>query len=157
VVESIVSTYREKGFTTLRFNFRGVGNSRGQFDDGIGEQKDIVAARSYLKEMGIKQIDLSGYSFGAWANAMVGCLDSSEKDMIMVSPPVAFVDFSLITALPCLKLVVTGSRDDIAPVHQINEMLPKWNLAAHLKIIDGADHFYGGYLSELKSVLSGCL
>ena len=154
VVEAIVGTYRGKGFSTLRFNFRGVGKSQGQFEDGMGEQKDVVAARSYLKEMGFKRIDLAGYSFGAWINAIVGCPDSSGQDMVMVSPPVAFVDFSPVTVLPCLKLVVTGSRDDIAPADRIKEMLPKWNTEARFKRIDGADHFYGGNLDQLESILS---
>ena len=69
VVEALVQAYREKGYTTLRFNFRGVGQSGGSFDEGIGEQEDVKAALAHLGELGKSSIDLAGYSFGAWVNA----------------------------------------------------------------------------------------
>lgn len=153
VVESIASAYREKGYSTLRFNFRGVGASEGRFDDGDGEQKDVLAAQAYLEQMKIQRVDLAGYSFGAWVNARVGCVDATGQQMVMVSPPVAFIDYTSVGRLPCLKLVVAGSRDDYAPTDQIRNMLPNWNDAAAFRIIEGADHFYGGYLQELESIL----
>ena len=152
VVETICRAYQAKDYTTLRFNFRGVGASEGQFDNGMGEQKDVMAAISYLKNQGLTQIDLAGYSFGAWVNAQVGCEDT--HNMVMVSPPVAFIDFNAVSALPCLKLVITGSQDDIAPPDQIPRMLPEWSASAEFKIIEGADHFYGGHFNQLASVIS---
>ena len=62
-VESILHAYWKKGYTTLRFNFRGVGSSRGHYDNGIGEQQDVRAALSFLVETGVGHIDLAGYSF----------------------------------------------------------------------------------------------
>ena len=59
--------------------------------------------------------------------------------------------WSLFTAV---ALVVTGERDEIAPVDQIEKCLPQWNPDARLEIIKGADHFYGGRIQELKSSLS---
>jgi alpha/beta superfamily hydrolase len=70
VVISITNTYQKMGYTTLRFNFRGVGNSQGSYGDGVGEQEDVRAAISYLTDSSINQIDLAGYSFGAWVNAL---------------------------------------------------------------------------------------
>jgi uncharacterized protein len=153
VVESIADAYREKGYSTLRFNFRGVGASDGAHDDGNGEQEDVLAARAYLEQTGIEQVDLVGYSFGAWVNARVGCGGSADGQMVMVSPPVAFIDYSAVGRLPCLKLVVAGSRDAYAPTGQIRNMLPGWNDGAVFKIIEGADHFYGGHLKKLESIL----
>ena len=71
----------------------------------------------------------------------------------MVSPPVGFVDFGSVNSISSLKLVVTGSIDDVAPADQIKTMCPGWNPKAQLKIITGADHFYSGCLDELESVL----
>jgi len=104
--------------------------------------------------MGIKNIDLAGYSFGAWVNALAISKSNFVENMVMVSPPVGFVDFSPVRSIPCLKLVVTGSIDDIAPADQIKTMSPAWNPKAQLEIINGADHFYSGCLGELESVLS---
>jgi len=153
VVESIATVYREKGYSTLRFNFRGAGASEGQYDNGVGEKEDVKAAQEYLEQMKIQRVDLAGYSFGAWVNARVGCVGATGQQMVMVSPPVAFIDYTSVGRLPCLKLVIAGSRDDFAPTDQIRTMLPNWNDAAAFKIIEGADHFYVGYLQELESIL----
>jgi hypothetical protein len=74
--------------------------------------------------------------------------------MLMVSPPVGFIKFENISSIDCLILVVTGSRDDIAPADQIRELLPSWNPDAQLEIIAGCDHFYAGYLDRLQSILT---
>jgi len=154
VVKTIAGAYQKHGFTTLRFNFRGVGKSQGNYDEGEGEQKDVHSAISYLAEMGIQKIDLAGYSFGAWVNASLEWRDNHVENMVMVSPPVGFIDFQQIPSINCLKLVLTGSRDDIAPANLIEKMLPAWNQDAHFEVIKGADHFYSGYLEKLESILS---
>lgn len=144
VVESIVHVYHMKGYSTLKFNFRGVGRSQGAYDDGLGEQKDVLSALSFLADMGMEQIDLAGYSFGAWVNAHALQKDTLTKQMIMVSPPVGFMDFKSIVTMNTLKFVVTGNRDDIAPADMIEKMISTWNPNARFEVIDGADHFYGG-------------
>jgi alpha/beta superfamily hydrolase len=53
-----------------------------------------------------------------------------------------------------LRLIVTGSRDDIAPVELIKQSYPGWNPSAHFEVIKGADHFYGGYTEKLEAILS---
>ncbi len=158
VVETIVHVYNIKGYSTLKFNFRGVGKSRGQYDNGVGEQKDVLAALSFLADMGMERIDLAGYSFGAWVNAHAAIQgDSVLENMAMVSPPVGFMDFHAISAMNVLRFVITGSRDDIAPADAVKKMLLTWNPDARFEIVDGADHFYGGYLGQLESVLSSCI
>ena len=158
VVETIVHVYNIKGYSTLKFNFRGVGKSRGQYDNGLGEQKDVLAALSFLADMGMKRIDLAGYSFGAWVNALAVIQgDSVVENMAMVSPPVGFMDFHGISAMKVLRFVITGSRDDIAPADALKKMLPTWNPDARFEIIEGADHFYTGKLGELEDTLRGFL
>jgi alpha/beta superfamily hydrolase len=148
VVESIVHVYHMKGYSTLKFNFRGVGRSQGTYDNGLGEQEDVLSALSFLADRGMERIDLAGYSFGAWVNAHAIQNDSLTKQMIMVSPPVGFMDFNSIVTMDALKFVVTGNRDDIAPANVIEKMISTWNPNARFEVIDGADHFYGGYLKN---------
>ena len=154
VVGAIVKAFHQKGYTTLRFNFRGVGGSQGSFADGIGEMDDVCAALGYLEESGIGRLELAGYSFGAWVNANLIARNPGIEAMLMVSPPVAFIDFEGIDRIDCLKLIVSGSRDDIAPPDLIHHLKPKWNPQARFEIIDGADHFYFGYLDRLEDVLT---
>jgi len=154
VVDTIRKVYRKKGYTTLRFNFRGTGQSQGKYNDGHGEQADVRAAVDRLRADGLEEIHLAGYSFGAWVNTRSVSAGLSVKRMVMVSPPAAMIDFSDVGSLDSLGLVVTGGRDDIAPVEEIEKMMETWNKAAHLEVIGPADHFYSGNLNDLAVVLS---
>lgn len=157
VVDSVVNAYCKKGYSTLRFNFRGVGQSQGSHEQGTGEQEDVKGALSYLSSLGKSSIDLAGYSFGAWVNAQ-GLDNFANADrVIMISPPVGFIDFSFLGYSPGIKLVISGSEDDIAPPAMIREMLPSWNPDANLEIIKGADHFYGGKLGDLVDIIQNFL
>ena len=153
VVGVVVNAYFEKGYSTLRFNFRGVGASEGTHDHGVGEQDDVRAAIEFLSNLGIKHVDLAGYSFGAWVNAM-GLTNYVQVDqVIMVSPPVGFLDFETLKSNEKIKLVVLGSRDDIAQAELVKKAMPQWNPEASLKIIEGADHFYISKTGELKAII----
>ena len=153
IVAAIAEAYQGKGYTTLCFNFRGTGGSQGQHDQGVGERKDVIGAVNYLRSNGASQIDLAGYSFGSWVNAHLGCEDNGIERMVMVSPPIGFIGFDDVGALECLELVITGSRDDIAPAGLVQNALPGWNPEAHFEVIKGADHFYSGYMSDLSIAL----
>ena len=154
VVEILTTVYQEKGFSTLRFNFRGVGSSQGDYDQGEGEKEDVRSALHYLYERGKSEFDLAGYSFGAWVNAKIMDAEPVINRIIMVSPPVAFLDFSSLTPSPKIKVVVAGERDEIAPAGSIRDLIAIWNPAAHFEVIKGADHFYFGMIDTLYSVLS---
>ena len=157
VVESVIHAYSEKGYSTLRFNFRGVGGSEGDHDDGIGEQGDIKAALAFLSEQGKSSIDLAGYSFGAWVNALgIETFGQAER-IIMISPPVAFIDFSFLKHHSKIQLVIAGSADDIAQPEMIRAMLETWNPESSFEIIQGADHFYWGKDNEIKAILQNFL
>ena len=157
VVESVVRAYGEKGYTTLRFNFRGVGQSDGAYDNGTGEQEDVRAAVAFHGGLGKTSIDLAGYSFGAWVNAQ--CIESltDVKRMVMVSPPVNFLDFSFLEYCAKIRLVIAGAEDDIAPPAMIKDMIPVWNSEAAFNIIKGADHFYSGKTSEIEEIIGGLI
>ena len=153
VVESVCAAYRERGFSTLRFNFRGVGESDGVYDNGIGEQEDVSAAINFMEGLGKKNIHLAGYSFGAWVNYLGIEKYDSVRKMVMVSPPVGFLDFSCNIPNPKIKLVITGSNDDVADPEKIKKIVYQWNPEAIFKIIKGTDHFYMGSNSEINDII----
>jgi hypothetical protein len=155
VVETVQRSYQKHGYATLRFNLRGVGSSQGRYDNGVGEQDDVRAAVGFVRHKAVAAIDLAGYSFGAWVNAGVAADKRTPiESMMMVSPPVGFIEFENVNAISVLKLVVTGSRDDIAPAGRIRELLTVWNPDTRFEVIEGCDHFYGGYLDQLQSILT---
>lgn len=151
VVSTIEEVFRDLGYTTLRFNFRGVGRSGGAHEDGKGEKQDVLSAIRYVKELGADRVELAGYSFGTWVNALAAA-DADIARMTMVSPPVIMMPFPE-SEIPALKLVVTGSHDEFAPPGQIRKLLAGWNPDAVLEVIDGGDHFYGTTLGQLRSLL----
>lgn len=153
VVKAVAHAYREQGYSTLRFNFRGVGLSEGDYDNGNGEKEDVHSALRYLSKLGKTKIDLAGYSFGSWVNALgIESFTEAER-LIMVSPPVDFIDFSFLKHSPKIQLVICGTLDDIAGYKKVEKMLPLWNRGATFRVIEGADHFYMGYEDEIKSIL----
>ena len=153
VVVAIARAYAGMGYTTLRFNFRGVGRSRGMHGGGEGEQEDVAAALRFLSERGKTPIDLAGYSFGAWVIARGWHRYEAARRLILVSPPVQFMDFSFFGPAPKLELVVAGRHDEIGPADIITGMRPRWNPEADLKIIEGTDHFFWGKTDELEAVI----
>ncbi len=153
VVSTVISAYNEQGYTTLRFNFRGVGYSQGLYDDGNGEQNDVLSAISYLKNSGVKNISLAGYSFGAWVNLMVAAKQIEIEELVLVSPPVDFIKFETVKDIASLRLVVTGTHDEYASIGHLAELIELWNPNAALEEIAGGDHFYSGSLDQLKELI----
>ena len=152
VVSALVKAFARMQWTTLRFNFRGTGLSQGRFDNGVGEQEDVQAAIDFLKQEGFQQIDLAGYSFGAWVLACWSRTHHPHPHNIrFVAPPVAFVDFENHRPLPGVRHIFVGSRDDLAPADQIQAALPHWQSDAQLHIIQNADHFFGSHLQALQT------
>jgi hypothetical protein len=153
VVEALVDAYAEAGFTTLRFNFRGAGGSEGRYENGEGETEDVRSAAALLTESGSRTVHLAGYSFGSWVNARALDRMPEIRDVVMVSPPVDFMDFSFLGLDARIGLVVTGERDEIAGADRVKKLVPRWNPKAAFRVIPGADHFYHGHTRALRSVL----
>ncbi|MBW1999241.1 MAG: alpha/beta hydrolase [Deltaproteobacteria bacterium] len=153
VVAAIVEAFGDMGYSTLRFNFRGVGRSEGSYDGGCGEQDDVAAALGFLSGIGKRHLYLAGYSFGAWVN-FIGLGKYREvRGLVMVAPPVGLLDFGCGGPVSRVKLVITGSKDDIAEFHVVQEKVRAWNPEAVFRIIEGADHFYRGKTMEIREII----
>jgi alpha/beta superfamily hydrolase len=152
VIMAMQRAFLRRGFSTLRFNFRGVGASEGRYGKGIGERQDVASALAFLAGRGMTTIDLAGYSFGAWVNA--GASGGFQR-MVMVSPPVAFMSFDPPASIGTLHLIVTGDRDEIAPAHRVSVYRDQWNPKAALEVLGGADHFYTGFIRTLEDAIAG--
>ena len=157
VVEQILQSYLEKGYTTLRFNFRGTGKSSGMFDNGVGELDDVTAALSYLKQFGVRELSLAGYSFGARINASVVSAGYELLDHIMISPPMGFICFEDVLSMPSTGLILTGAKDDVAPPKMVQAAINRWQISPQFEVVEGCDHFYTGCLGQLKDLLRAYL
>ncbi|MBA3515466.1 MAG: alpha/beta fold hydrolase [Pyrinomonadaceae bacterium] len=156
VVFGAASALNDAGLTTLRMNFRGVGRSTGEHDEGRGEMEDVRAGLDYLAE-NYQDIDvtLCGFSFGARVGMEVAISDQRVVKLISIGTPVNKYDFSFLEACRKSILFVHGDRDEFGEVAKLEELVAK--LKAHtqvrLSVIKGADHFFEGHLDELKRVI----
>jgi uncharacterized protein len=154
VVEAVCRVYAAQGYSTLRFNFRGVGASQGSFENGCGEAQDVHGAIEYLKNSGIRALHLVGYSFGARVLAGLETLPEEVIAEIYIAPPVAFMDFSGVGNRSKLRLVIAGENDDIGPPERIRQHILSWNSEAELEIIKGGDHFFSNTSAELEKIVT---
>lgn len=136
----------------LRSTSGGVGASTGRFDNGKGEIQDLGYALDHFKSLGIQEICLAGYSFGAWVIAHTQRPDVNR--MLLVSPPAAFMDFSEAAAVDCPVSAVTGSLDELAPPKFVTPLMKRLHPESTLEILEGADHFYSGFTQELSATVS---
>ena len=145
VINTAVEAASQEGFATLRFNFRGVGESGGSYGEGIGEMEDVEAAINYLSSR-LQDPNLSlillGYSFGAWTGLPVAVKDGRIKGMVAIAPPLELFDFGFLKGCKKRKLFIAGSRDLWCPTSLLEEWYQKLEEPKSLAIIQGADHFY---------------
>lgn len=152
VVEAIQEAFGLENYSTLRFNFRGVGRSSGVYDEGRGEQEDIIASIKYLRNTGLKKICFAGYSFGAWVGSKV--LERADNPFIasvFISPPVNYFEFNFIGLSDKIQLLVCGDQDQFCELSLLKKSTV--NINADLEIIAGGDHFYRYKEKKLIEIL----
>lgn len=157
VVYRIARAFSRSGFATLRFNFRGVGRSQGEYDDGKGEQDDIRAAIEFMvQRYPGRRLWIGGFSFGATVMLPVGCQDSRVYALIAAGLPVSSREIERGRA-ECNKpkLIVQGSQDQFGTVEAIRHFFDELSEPKHLSLVDNADHFFDGHLDELERLVSG--
>jgi alpha/beta superfamily hydrolase len=157
VVAVMTEAYQQVGYSTLRFNFRGVGASEGDYNDGCGELNDLRTAASVLADLDKTVTDLAGYSFGAWINLHLTPPLATVNRLVLVAPPVAYMDFEAVPSLSAELAVIVGDRDSFAPQDLLRQQIPLWNPSGHLQVLPGADHFYQGALDRLASLIEAAL
>ena len=143
------------GLVALRLNFRGVGQSTGEHDEGRGERDDVRAGLDYLAEnYPGQEITLCGFSFGARVGLEVGFGDQRVRRLISIGSPVDKYVFSFLEECRQPILFVQGSRDEFGRVERLRELVAKIPASAELKVIEGAGHFFQDKLKELKTAIT---
>lgn len=145
------------GLATLRFNFRGTGRSTGHHDDGQGERDDVRAALAALAEHlpATGTVALAGYSFGAAMASSVAAAGEPLGGLALIAPPLVVAAYRSPGPLPAVSgpvLVVAGSADEYCPVSALEDLRTQWP-KADVRIIRGADHFFGGRSAPLIEAL----
>mgnify|MGYP001582384905 CR=1 FL=1 len=148
VVTTLTRTFVELGYAVLRFNFRGVGESIGEYDEGNGETEDAIAAAEFLKET-YPDLPLicAGFSFGGYVQSRAATELDPDK-LVLIAPAVG--RFSM-PDVPEDTLVVHGDLDDVVALDDVLQ----WARPMQLPVIvlTGAEHFFHGRLTQLKQIV----
>lgn len=152
VVAALAELCTSLGWTTVRFNFRGVGASTGAYGDGEGETEDLASVVAHVRREERCRIHLAGYSFGAWVvlNALKQGIQASS--VMLASPPVDFMDFRELPLPECPTLIVLGDSDPFCAVPSLEAWLasrPDRPVPPRVVILPRCDHFYWGFESRL--------
>ncbi|MBA5723865.1 alpha/beta hydrolase [Candidatus Liberibacter sp.] len=155
IVYQLFYMFQKRGFTTLRFNFRGIGRSQGVFDHGEGELSDAASALDWVQSLNpeCKHCWIAGYSFGAWIGMQLLMRRPEVKGFISVSPQPKTYDFSFLAPCPSSGLIINGSADKVAIQSNVRELVEKLMnqkgiLITH-KVIPDTNHFFTNKIDEL--------
>jgi len=152
VVEALQKAFAAENYSTLRFNFRGVGGSTGVYDEGRGEKEDIYFVCEYLKKYGMTKLFFAGYSFGAWVGSKI--IEGSKNPFaasICISPPINYFNFNWDNLNNKINLFICGDCDQFCSLDVLIQKAKKIN--SPVETIRGADHFYMGKEKELMHIL----
>ena len=148
VVYNLHYTFFNMGFTVLRFNFRGVGRSQGEYDQGVGELSDAASALDYLQSMNqnAKHCWVAGFSFGAWIGMQLLMRRPEISGFISVAPPANSYDFSFLAPCPSSGLIINGSKDRVVPPPAVEGLVEKLHeqkgITITHEVVEGAGHFF---------------
>jgi alpha/beta superfamily hydrolase len=158
IVFRAASALNDAGLNTLRINFRGVGQSTGEHDEGRGELEDVSAGLNYLAEtFPDLPITLCGFSFGARVGLEVGMSDQRVMNLISIGTPVDKYDFGFLEHCAKPILFVHGDADEFGSVSRLQVLVNKikeHNPMVELHIIKGSGHFFEEHLDELKQAIT---
>jgi uncharacterized protein len=164
VVYSLYHTFVARGFSVLRFNFRGVGRSQGVWDGGPGELADAASALDWLQQVkpDAKTCWIAGVSFGTWI-AMQLLMRRPEIDgFICVAPPANLYDYTFLAPCPSSGLIINGDKDRVVPPQAITDQLvnkikTQRGIKIDHEVIPGANHFFENKTEDLNRIVGGYL
>ena len=163
VTYALYQTFVKRGFSVLRFNFRGVGRSQGQFDSGIGEMSDAAAALDWMQTHtpNTSTCWIGGFSFGAWIAMQLMMRRPEIGGFISISPPAEDCDFTFLAPCPASGQIIHGEKDEVVPKDSVDKLAAKIssqkNITIDYDVIPGADHFFSKDMDTLNSLVGNYL
>ena len=159
IVFRLYKIFVNNGFSTIRFNFRGVGKSEGLFDDGEGELSDAASVLDWLQQYNTnsKTVWVAGFSFGAWVAMQLLMRRPEINRFIAISPQPNVYDFSFLSPCPASGLMIYGKKDELVPVEFLNELNKRLSsqkgIAVDFQSILEANHFFSKSENDLVKAL----
>lgn len=153
VVTILERSMRELGLRTIRFNFRGAGESEGEHDEGYGETDDLFAVTEWVRHSRPNdELWLGGFSFGSFI-ALRAAQNLKLGQLITIAPPVDRFEFSQLQHPQCPWLIIQGDEDDIVALEDVNCWVEKLDPQPDYLVMEQADHFFHRRLMDLRGLL----
>lgn len=151
VVTTLARAFKDMNIPSIRFNFRGVGQSQGQYDAGLGESEDMLAiVQAWCSQFGECQIIYAGFSFGSYV-AYRAAAQSSHGLLLTVAPPVHHYDYMDFAVAPAPWLVMQGDTDEVVPMSIVLDFSDNHRPKLPVIRFSETGHFFHGRLLELKT------
>ena len=163
VAVQLYHLFMKREFATLRFNFRGVGRSQGEFDSGVGELADAATALDWLQASNpaASQCWVAGFNFGAWVGMQLLMRRPEIDGFISVSPPTNMYDFSFLAPCPASGLFLHGEVDAVTPPVEVERVVTKLRtqkgIVIDYDLIGGANHSWQDHLHDVESHVANYL
>ena len=153
VVTIIERSMRELGLRTIRFNFRGAGESEGEHDEGYGETDDLFAVTEWVRHTRPDDdLWLAGFSFGSYIT-LRAAQNLQLGQMITIAPPVDRYEFSNVQHPNCPWLVVQGDEDEVVVLEDVNCWIEDLDPKPDYQVMEQAGHFFHRRLMDLRGLL----
>ena len=156
VAVQLFRLFMKRGFSVLRFNYRGVGKSQGEFDSGVGELADAASALDWLQSSNptASQCWVAGYQFGAWIGMQLLMRRPETDGFISITPPTNMYDFSFLAPCPASGLILHGGNDTVVPPVEVERVVSKLRTQKGIVIdhdvVPGATHFWAENLPDVE-------
>ena len=160
VVLELFNIFDNLGFSTFRFNFRGVGKSEGKFDNGLGELADAAAGLDWIQRQNpnANQCWVAGFSFGALLCMQLLMRRPEITRFVSVSPQPNLYDFNFLAPCPASGMLIQGKKDELVPIEDTNRLAQKLqsqkNIVVDYEEISGANHFYDHEMHKLNKIVA---
>ncbi|MEZ5922629.1 MAG: alpha/beta hydrolase [Parvularculaceae bacterium] len=162
-VYELYNMFLKRGFSVMRFNFRGVGRSVGEYDHGQGELADAATALDYLQQLNPNApfAWVGGVSFGSWIGMQLLMRRPEIVGFISVSASANLFDFTFLAPCPSSGVVLHGEHDKICPPEETRIMVERTRTQkgrkVEFQVVPGADHFFESHMDELLAAADGYL
>ena len=160
---AMYKNFQDRGFHVMRFNFRGVGRSKGIYNNGEGELSDAATALDWIEAQcpNARSCWVAGFSFGAWIGMQLMMRRPEVQGFVAVTPPATDKDFTFLAPCPSSGVILHGDADTVVPAEAVSRLVDRIQtqrgVKVDLRFINDANHFFTSHLDNLMEEMGNYL
>ena len=160
---AMYKNFQDRGFHVMRFNFRGVGRSKGVYNNGEGELSDAATALDWIEAQcpNARSCWVAGFSFGAWIGMQLMMRRPEVQGFVAVTPPATDKDFTFLAPCPSSGVILHGDADTVVPAESVSRLVDRIQtqrgVKVDLRFINDANHFFTSHLDDLMEEMGNYL